>query len=724
MSVLSFPRIYVSGFMQWDVCTANNNDYVPVYAMADAALDWTYLDQFGITPENFRDRFRPWVIDPSKDVVVNDGASDNCPACAGGDPNTHLSSRWNYYGSAGATTVQYTNKVTAVCGGATGPGAPITSDPLVGKPFSVLGNQAGGRASAGRLIDIDPSAPWVSQILLDRIHLGDADVFLDGPVTSRMFSRDFMVPRNLDARLMIAGAIGVVFQTTIATGALTIQNPGNASKLLTAMQEALKRPGVAGVMLRMSAYNTLYYQNGVFNSTRQRPRGCCDIWQMYKNGEVFTNPAYSRITGTAGLWLNGELATSPSGHFVIPANPLAPASSAVPAVQVTGAAGHRSISESTSSNSLPPWGIAYLEIDYEKKIVSVDLSNTILGQSYGEDPFTTGVNFDVGPMAVGVANGSSFLTIGTIPYAGGYDATAYNATSGIYDVPFGSGVTPDAIRTALAAKGSMLALKAGPPNNVIACQELYWTASTDHRGTYLEQNETLPIDVQVRYRGAVPPGGTKILLAQYYAWPPQVGTSFWVLSGTLPPSGSYPPPPQPPPPNVEFVGGPTIDVDGGGKAVVTIKALRPGFPIIVMYAYGPGDPVPTPAQTIQFGGTTPTIQTAQNIVVRVMPFDDGLFAEFRDVWNGKYDRTLAWKFVYGKILYVYDMLYPVMDQFMPLGDLTRIEGAVDQLEAMISKDMLNSTLYMPVTRELSNGKRRVLEAWANLIVRKYPQQDI
>jgi hypothetical protein len=36
MSVLSFPRIYFNGYMQWNVDTTNNNDYVPVYDAADA----------------------------------------------------------------------------------------------------------------------------------------------------------------------------------------------------------------------------------------------------------------------------------------------------------------------------------------------------------------------------------------------------------------------------------------------------------------------------------------------------------------------------------------------------------------------------------------------------------------------------------------------------------------------------------------------------------------
>jgi hypothetical protein len=54
-----------------------------------------------------------------------------------------------------------------------------------------------------------------------------------------------------------------------------------------------------------------------------------------------------------------------------------------------------------------------------------------------------------------------------------------------------------------------------------------------------------------------------------------------------------------------------------------------------------------------------------------------------------------------------------------------VEGAIDQLMVMITTDMeAASTLYMPVTRDLSAGKRQVLETWGSLVVRKYPQVDL
>ena len=63
-----------------------------------------------------------------------------------------------------------------------------------------------------------------------------------------------------------------------------------------------------------------------------------------------------------------------------------------------------------------------------------------------------------------------------------------------------------------------------------------------------------------------------------------------------------------------------------------------------------------------------------------------------------------------------------MEQFVPLSDLERVEGAIDQLVTTVSADWADtSTLYMPVTRELSAGKRQILQLWASLIRRSYPR---
>jgi hypothetical protein len=119
----------------------------------------------------------------------------------------------------------------------------------------------------------------------------------------------------------------------------------------------------------------------------------------------------------------------------------------------------------------------------------------------------------------------------------------------------------------------------------------------------------------------------------------------------------------------------------------------------------------------------------------VLPFDeekpDDVVAAFVDVWNSpndpakRYDPARAWDFVYSEILYLYDMIYPVMLRFVPLGERQRVEAAVDQVLALIAPSYFaESTLAMPITRDLSAGKRTVLQMWGSLVKRGYPPQDI
>jgi hypothetical protein len=66
-----------------------------------------------------------------------------------------------------------------------------------------------------------------------------------------------------------------------------------------------------------------------------------------------------------------------------------------------------------------------------------------------------------------------------------------------------------------------------------------------------------------------------------------------------------------------------------------------------------------------------------------------------------------------------------MDQFVPLGDLAAVEASIDRVLELTSASRVDtSTVYMPVTRELSAGKRLVLETWGELVRAKYPQKDL
>lgn len=744
MSVLSFPRLYFRGFMEWNPNTANNNDYLPTYDAAVAALDWEFLAGANppITPENFREQFRPWVIKPFPDTCPEEtaGPSDNC-----GGPqakvSSHMPSRWNFYGDNGCSFAQYApgNATTLTSGGDLAYGKPAAgTDPLLGQPVTIIGNTFGGRTSPARLIDINPGSPFCSQIFFGGLRAGNDQTYIGGPQSERMYSRSFFVPRNTSDALIIAGAIGVVFQTTIPTASLVSAN-GGGSDLLTALLDAVQAAGAAGLMLRFSAYNTVYYQNGILNGTAEQPRTCEDIYALYREGKVFMNPAYSPIAGVFGVWKQDELATAPGGHMLVPKDQAAVVSGAPPAVQLApGAdirvAGHTSVNfeSAAPAASGPPavsMGVAWAEIDGQNGLVSLDLTNAT------PESDIAGTKFNLGTLDVGVlmSDGVTFNRINSFGYDR-YDLTAYQAKSGIVDVPFGPEVTAADVQQWMA--DGVLALRAG---SVFPAVERPLTAETDDRGVYVDECRVQQITFQVRLKNQLPPAGTRVRLAQYYPTPLLLGSGAWSLftdpTSQTPPAQTGFCDATPAAAYLTFPDGDDVAVGADGSATFRIAAAAPGFPIVACYPYLPGQPAPVPQAAVSFGGPWPTftIGNAFYSAVRMMGFDNALVAQFVDRWNGTgsyagqpaYDRLLTWQFVYSQVLYVYDMLYPVMDLFMPLGNLQRVEGAIDQLMHMVSANLVTtSTLYMPVTRELSAGKRLILETWGGLVQRNYPPQPL
>jgi len=92
----------------------------------------------------------------------------------------------------------------------------------------------------------------------------------------------------------------------------------------------------------------------------------------------------------------------------------------------------------------------------------------------------------------------------------------------------------------------------------------------------------------------------------------------------------------------------------------------------------------------------------------MLPFDDAL---------ERYtpDSMLSWTFVYSNVLRVFDLIYPIMSKVRNLADLNVIEQMAEQLKFAVSLDTFESTLYMPITRDLSAGKRKLLQRFVNLL---------
>ena len=84
------------------------------------------------------------------------------------------------------------------------------------------------------------------------------------------------------------------------------------SPLLARLSERLREPHARGLMLRLCTYRTVYFQNGVLNQLE--PAADLDeLAQLHAQGKPVSNPAYSLVVATLGVWFEGESEPVPAG---------------------------------------------------------------------------------------------------------------------------------------------------------------------------------------------------------------------------------------------------------------------------------------------------------------------------------------------------------------------------------------------------------------------------
>jgi hypothetical protein len=285
-----------------------------------------------------------------------------------------------------------------------------------------------------------------------------------------------------------AAAVSACFQTCIPNDQITWTNQpdpmtGATSQLLTALQQAAARPGVQGVMIRYTAYVNLYFQNGIFNGTSQQPRTYTELaaclaaaWQAWQhNGDTsqfFSQPCYSHVVGVIGVWHQGELASVPGGRYLAAQNAVTPLSVST------------SLSHAVHAVTLPPvaLGPVAASSDDQQGLISLDLNSAIPENAIPGSTASELTKVDFGPLILGVQTDGAFSPITEISYEQ-YQQAAYEARAGIIDIPF----TPTADLTQQLHKGLLAIQVQG--QTVLAEQSGGYTAQTDSRGLYLDENQ-------------------------------------------------------------------------------------------------------------------------------------------------------------------------------------------------------------------------------------------
>jgi len=309
-------------------------------------------------------------------------------------------------------------------------------------------------------------------------------------------------------------------------------------------------------------------------------------------------------------------------------------------------------------------GPAAAEFHPDTKILSLDLSNTIPELDLNVE------KADFGPIAVVVTKDGDSTEIARIE-SSTYDRAAYEARAGIVDVD----VSAHLDVASLPIDGALSLSVDTPAGPTVLLAERELSAFCDDCNVYLDQDEPRTLVIQARERGEVPARPLSILVAWYDA-----AMSFTGEMTVLPMSTD-------------------------GTTELEVRGDEAGYRHIRFSTFA-GDAAPVPPPDL-------SIDTDQFCSVRTLPFDDALAAATSD-------EALTWEFVYSNILATYDAITPRMSTIIDLSDEDAVRTFARRLKEVTAAELVESRRYMPVTRDLSRGKRELVHRFCDLALAASP----
>ena len=657
MSYFSFPRAYISGKYVVNTATANNStatyDNVVYFDVGGVKLDL-----MGMTPAQFRDWFRQM------------------------NPDDYVNAIWDYYGD---NSIAYEN--INITGVELEPNNLITnpaSDAIIGGQVDLAGNKFGDVRTPAIMVDTDPVDAFTSQIFSDAFSVSqNGTALLDGSGNRKAYSYWLNYWRNL----MEGGDNGcsAVWQIAIPKANLNL-NTANSPFL-----QALNAGANAGqgIVIR---YCTYLFEHIPYQ----------EIADRFKAGNYDPTSARMIVVGTIGVWGNGELESVPLARILNPGI-------------------HMQLTSKDYTPTPPPVGVGkptfflgstLVNVDTTRKVVTVDMVSTIpeIDSFDTMDPqknqYDTPEKADLGMLQLVTLNpyppspGATQMTpIGRLNFTD-YNKDAYLARAGLVDIPY------DPTIESLILSGD-LALQHGTGKAPFLLQENPYNIITDWRGVYLEGEDkgAIQVPIQVLYKGQPAPSGLMFFLSQ------SVNDDYPTTSEVL----------QPTTPEVlnphshtrlrlttivseedgtNIVNIPkSITTQTGGIAYLNISPNTAG--LCKVWIQTPDDPDISKLNPDY--GSFLQGETWYYVNVRVLPDDSALDNETKPNWAFMYDNFFCY----------YSLMYPAMNTHIDFDNEEQTTANATLIKNFVAERNENSTLYMPVTRELSAGKRRLVQRWAS-----------
>jgi hypothetical protein len=290
---------------------------------------------------------------------------------------------------------------------------------------------------------------------------------------------------------------------------------------------------------------------------------------------------------------------------------------------------------------------------------------------------------DLGPISLVLRDQQGELQLAEFT-AEEYAQDQYEAAAGLLEFRLSENLDGDLLTRLNHGNLDLRVRSAGQVVSILSEPDYY--SQVGVRNLYLDQQEALTLELDTFSRGRRPDSTVQVQVSEY----DRSGTLLQVL-GVLP-----------------------VGVDGMSLFELS-AATEPGFRSYLFQPYEGNSP-PQPAPSL-----TPLAHAYAN--VRTLPFDDELNATMSD-------DEISWDWIYENILSTYDALNPVMGRRerpaigLSLDHQQTVEASVSLIRDLVDESNFESARYMPVTRDMSSGKRRLLQRWCDLaLANSTPSSD-
>ncbi|MES2382805.1 MAG: hypothetical protein V4538_17290 [Bacteroidota bacterium] len=673
MSYFDFPRINFTGDVIINVGTVNNDDYSAspnVTYIAEGAgkgeilrLSNTLAVQ-AVTHGMTDEEFIPWSQAPVATCDVNGNSTGNM-----------IPGEWNYYGDM-SVTFQNANVVGVNLADGT---LQTSGNPIIGTNVSF--NNDSGRSTA-LICDVNPEDVPSSQIFADVFSLRDSSgnaLFQGKPSKAVTRWINFQRNANLNAS---AGASGL-FQSVIPIS--DFSDPGVQNTLKSLGMDTSNLPSnLKGFMVRYTVYKTIppitpsnYPDNDTYL------QALVDLYA--KPFPANQNPGVCTVSGSIGLWYEDEMQSITMGRLLVQPNQSS-----------TFSTGPYKNNNSGGNFYLGPT-VAKLYSGTNR--LTLDVSNTFpeLYQKSAADiipPVITNNKFDItqyngnGHIVLGViTSASSTLTIITIlDYA---NTPLYLNQGGLLDLTIPANLLND-VQT-----GSLVIMlqNADGSNGTILLQELDYMIASDQACVFGEQGQTDNL-----YRNDAPQSGTCTINVYYKGAPITSPVNLVMQEAITTPN------------NLDKMTGVVTTLNmtpaNNNQLPLTFNTSASGNRLYRIALEVPTAPEPNPLTPVTSYGSI-NVMTDFYINIRILPTDD--YSTYVGS-NGKAIQPIPWDYLYANVLQYYSLIFPAMVIRLPF-----VQSVWQDSAAMIYERVdvatWDSVMYMPRTRDLSNARRQLMQAW-------------